>query len=77
LRHHEAHVDPRIADRFGDRVAEPRPIVTLDQQGRDGGRGETRGLRRRCRLLTGDRIQLDSGFVLAVPCRARLPSAHP
>ena len=23
LRHHEAHVDPRIADRLGDRVAEP------------------------------------------------------
>ena len=31
LRHHEGHVDPRIADRFGDRVAEPRPIVALDQ----------------------------------------------
>ena len=30
VRHHEAHVDPRIADRFRDRVAETRPIVALD-----------------------------------------------
>src|SRR5712692_1303482 len=72
LRHHEAHVDPRIADRFGDRVAEPRPIVALDQQGGDGGRGETRGLRRRYGLLTGNRIQLDGGFVLA----ARVAISH-
>src|SRR5260370_20169688 len=40
LRHHEAHIDPRIADRFGDRVAKPRSIVALDQQGGDGRRGE-------------------------------------
>jgi hypothetical protein len=72
LHHHEAHVDPRIADRFGDRVAEPRPNVALDQQGGDGRGGETRGLRRPCRLLTGDRIQLDSGFVLT----ARVAIGH-
>jgi hypothetical protein len=65
LRHHEAHVDPRITHRFGDRVAEPRPIVALDHQGGDGRRGETRCLRRRCGLPTGNRIQLDGGFVLA------------
>jgi hypothetical protein len=29
LRHHEAHVDPRIAHRYGDRVAEPRPTIAL------------------------------------------------
>src|SRR5713101_10095722 len=65
LRHHEAHVDPRIANRFGDRVAEPRPIVALDQQGGGGRRGETCSLRCCCGLATGNRIQLDGGFVLA------------
>ena len=33
LRHHEAQIDPRIADRFREGMAESLPIVPLDQQG--------------------------------------------
>ena len=32
LRHHEAQIDPRITDRFREGVAEPLPIVPLNQK---------------------------------------------
>src|SRR6516164_5549091 len=41
LRHQEAEIDPRLTNRLCDGMAEPLPIVPLDQQGGNRRRGKT------------------------------------
>jgi hypothetical protein len=56
LGHHEAQIDPRITKRFRQGMAEPLPIVPLDQQGRHRCGRQAGCLGRRHGLPAGHRM---------------------
>jgi hypothetical protein len=61
-RHHEAHVDPRIAYRFGDRVSRAGR-VSPSTRGVETDNGASPAVwRRRYGLVAGNRMHFDGGF---------------